>query len=54
VPIGTHAIRFARQVAHSVHVLGEGRVIESGLPEQVLDHPRDEATRLMLAEAQAA
>jgi ABC-type polar amino acid transport system ATPase subunit len=50
----THAIRFARQVAHSVHVFGEGRVIESGPPQQVLDDPREAATRLLLAEAQAA
>lgn len=50
----THAIRFARQVATSVHVFGDGKVIESGPPEQVLDSPREEATRLLLAEAQAA
>ena len=28
----THAMRFARQVAHTVHVFGDGRVIESGPP----------------------
>jgi ABC-type polar amino acid transport system ATPase subunit len=50
----THAIKFARQVAKSVYVLGNGRVIESGPPEQVIDHPREEATRLLLAEVQAA
>ena len=50
----THAMRFARQVAHTVHVFGEGRVIESGPPEQVFDDPRQEATRLLLSEAQAA
>ncbi|HEV3167350.1 MAG TPA: amino acid ABC transporter ATP-binding protein [Isosphaeraceae bacterium] len=52
--IVTHAMRFARQVAHTVHVFGNGRVIESGPPEQVLDHPREEATRMLLAEAQVA
>ncbi len=50
----THAIRFARQVAHTVHVFGDGRVIESGPPDQVLESPREEATRLLLAESQAA
>jgi ABC-type polar amino acid transport system ATPase subunit len=49
--IVTHAIRFARAVAHTVHVLGEGRVIESGPPDQVLDQPAEEATRLLLAQA---
>jgi polar amino acid transport system ATP-binding protein len=50
----THAIWFARQVAHTVHVFGDGRVIESGPPRQVLEDPHEEATRLLLAESQAA
>ena len=50
----THAMRFARQVAHTVHVFGEGRVVESGTPEQIFDDPRQEATRLLLSEVQAA
>lgn len=49
----THAIGFARQVAHTVHVLGEGRIVESGPPDQVLDDPREPATRELLAEATA-
>ena len=28
----THAMQFARRVAHTVHVFGDGRVIESGPP----------------------
>lgn len=50
----THAMGFARQVAHTVHVFGEGRVIESGPPEQIFEEPRQEATRSFLAEAVAA
>ena len=50
----THAMRFARQVAHTVHVFGGGRVVESGPPAQVFEDPRNEATRLFLAEARAA
>ena len=50
----THAMRFARQVAHTVHVFGDGRVVESGPPDQVFDDPREEATRLLLAETRAA
>lgn len=48
----THAMRFARQVAHTVHVFGDGRVVESGTPEQVLEDPRHQATRRLLAEVQ--
>ena len=50
----THAMRFARQVAHTVHVFGEGRVLESGTPCQIFEEPRHEATRVLLSESQAA
>jgi ABC-type polar amino acid transport system ATPase subunit len=46
----THEMSFARRLAGTVHVLGAGRVIESGPPEQVFDAPREEATRHLLAE----
>jgi polar amino acid transport system ATP-binding protein len=47
----THAIRFARQVARTVHVLDAGRIVESGPPSAVLDRPSEPATRRLLAEA---
>ncbi|MFI5457116.1 MAG: amino acid ABC transporter ATP-binding protein [Isosphaerales bacterium] len=50
----THAMQFARRVAHTVHVFGEGRVIESGPPGQIFDNPHQEATRNLLAAVQAA
>ncbi len=50
----THAMRFARQASQTIHVFGEGRIIESGTPEQIFEAPRLEATRLLLNEAQAA
>jgi polar amino acid transport system ATP-binding protein len=50
----THAMQFARRVAHTVHVFGEGRVIESGPPAQIFDNPHQEATRNLLAAVQAA
>ena len=50
----THAMRFARQVAHTVHVFDGGRVIESGPPAQVFEDPRHDATRRLLAETAAA
>jgi polar amino acid transport system ATP-binding protein len=33
----THAMDFARRVARTVHVFGEGRVLRSGPPEQILE-----------------
>ena len=50
----THAMKFARQVAHTVHVFENGRVLESGRPEAIFEAPQEEATRLLLAESQAA
>jgi polar amino acid transport system ATP-binding protein len=50
----THAMQFARRVAHTVHVFGEGRVIESGPPSQIFEDPHQEATRNLLAAVQAA
>ena len=50
----THAMGFARSVAHTVHVLHEGRVAESGPPEQVFEAPREEVTRHFLAQAKSA
>ena len=50
----THAMHFARRVAQTVHVFGDGRVIESGSPEQIFEDPREEATRILLSNVQAA
>ena len=47
----THALSFARSVAHSVHVMHEGRVAESGTPEQVFEAPEQDVTRAFLAQA---
>ena len=47
----THAMAFARNVAHTVHVMHAGRVAESGPPAQIFEDPRQEVTRLFLAEA---
>jgi len=47
----THGMKFARSVAHTVHILHSGAIIESGPPEQVFDDPRHEITRGFLMEA---
>lgn len=44
----THEVRFAREVADRVVFMDEGRVIEEGPPEQVLDNPRAERTQRFL------
>ena len=44
----THAMAFARRAADRVHVFHEGRVIESGPPEEVLVRPSQAATRELL------
>ncbi len=48
----THGLSFARNVAHTVHVLHEGRIAESGPPEQVFEAPFQKVTRDFLNEAQ--
>jgi len=50
----THAMHFARRVSHTVHVFGDGRIIESGPPTQIFDDPNQEATRTLLSEVLAA
>jgi ABC-type polar amino acid transport system ATPase subunit len=50
----THAMKFAQQVAQTVHVFENGQVVESGPPRQIFENPRHEATRRLLAETQAA
>lgn len=44
----THEIGFARRSADRVVVLADGRAIEQGPPEQVIDNPQDERTQAFL------
>lgn len=44
----THEIGFARRVADRVVVLADGRIVEEGPPEAVLDSPQSERTRQFL------
>ena len=47
----THAMSFARTVAHRVHILNAGQIAESGTPEQIFEDPRESITREFLSEA---
>ncbi len=50
----THAMNFARHVAHTVHVMHAGRIAESGPPAQIFDAPQQEVTRSFLMETGVA
>ncbi len=47
--IATHEMGFAREVADEVCFLHEGRIVESGPPQQVLEQPQAEETQKFLA-----
>lgn len=46
--INTHEMSFARRVAHRVVVLAQGRILESGSAEEVLERPQTETARDLL------
>ncbi len=37
----THALGFAREIAHRIAYVADGRIAEIGRPEQILESPRD-------------
>ena len=45
----THEIGFARRAADRITILAEGQIIEEGPPSQVLDSPKSERTKQLLA-----
>ena len=45
----THEMGFARQVAHRVLFMDEGRLVEEGTPAELFDTPREERTRRFLS-----
>ena len=47
--IVTHEIGFAREIADRVVFMDGGRIIEQGLPGEVLDHPEHQRTRDFLS-----
>jgi polar amino acid transport system ATP-binding protein len=51
--VATHEMAFAREVADQVVFLEDGGVVESGLPEQVLVHPKDPRTQRFLRRVRA-
>jgi putative phosphonate transport system ATP-binding protein len=49
VVIVTHDLAVARLLSHRIMVMKEGRVIETGLTDQVLDDPREPYTQLLVS-----
>jgi len=47
--IVTHEMGFAREVAHRVVFMDEGRVVEEGTAQELFDHPRSPRTRAFLS-----
>ena len=45
----THDLAVARLLSHRVMVMKGGRVIETGLTDQVLDDPREPYTQLLVS-----
>jgi putative phosphonate transport system ATP-binding protein len=52
--IVTHDLAVARLLSHRVLVMKDGRVIEAGLTDQVLDDPREAYTQLLVSSVLAA
>ncbi len=49
VVIVTHDLAVARLLSHRIMVMRQGRVIEAGLTDQVLDDPREPYTQLLVS-----
>jgi ABC-type polar amino acid transport system ATPase subunit len=47
--IVTHEMGFAREFAHRIMYMDEGRFVEVGPPSQLFDNPRDKRTRTFLS-----
>jgi putative phosphonate transport system ATP-binding protein len=54
VVIVTHDLAVARLLSHRVMVMRGGRVVETGLTDQVLDDPADAYTQLLVSSVLAA
>jgi polar amino acid transport system ATP-binding protein len=49
----SHEMGFARSAADDIHFLDNGRVVESGPPEQLFEHPEQDRTAKFLSGLQA-
>ena len=47
--IVTHEMEFARDVAHRIVFLDDGKIVEEGTPKQIFQNPQNERTRAFLS-----
>jgi polar amino acid transport system ATP-binding protein len=47
--LATHEIGFAREVADTICMLDEGKIIEKGPPNVLFENPREDRTRQFLS-----
>ncbi|GAA3835769.1 ABC transporter ATP-binding protein [Sphaerisporangium flaviroseum] len=45
----SHDLAVVRMISHRVHVMRSGRIVETGTPREIFEHPKDEYTRELLA-----
>jgi len=45
----SHEMGFAKEVAHRVIFMDEGRIVEEGTPDRFFDHPQEDRTRTFLS-----
>ena len=45
----THEMGFAREAAHRVVFMDEGKIVEIGTPDEIFDHPQRNRTQAFLA-----
>jgi peptide/nickel transport system ATP-binding protein len=45
----SHDLSVVRMISDEVHVMQHGRIVESGTPEEIFDHPQDPYTQDLLA-----
>lgn len=49
VLIVTHEMEFAKQISSRIIFMDEGKILDTGTPEQIFNHPINERTKTFLS-----